>query len=89
MINRAIVIVLDSVGIGKLPDAAEYGDAGCNTLAHTAQAVGGCSVPNLAGMGLGNIAPISGVAPAASPTPVLARWRSSPRARTRPTATGR
>ena len=36
MITRAIVIVLDSVGIGELSDAAEYGDAGCNTLAHVA-----------------------------------------------------
>ncbi|MHB9037115.1 MAG: phosphopentomutase [Armatimonadota bacterium] len=58
---RCIVIVLDSVGIGELPDAAEYGDAGCNTLAHVAEAVGGLHLPNLARMGLGNIATIAGV----------------------------
>lgn len=64
---RCIIIVLDSVGIGELPDAADYGDAGCNTLAHVAEAVGGLDVPNLARMGLGNIAPIMGVDPADHP----------------------
>lgn len=68
MINRAIVIVLDSVGIGELPDAADYGDAGSNTLANTARAMGGLNLPNLANMGLGNIAPIMGVDPAAFPS---------------------
>lgn len=65
-IKRAILIVMDSVGIGELHDAAEYGDAGSNTLAHTAEVVGGLHLPNLAGMGLGNIAPIKGVGPARS-----------------------
>ncbi len=67
MINRAIVIVLDSVGIGELPDAADYGDAGSSTLAHIAKAVGGLDLPNLARLGLGNIAPICGVGPVDSP----------------------
>lgn len=67
MINRAIVIVLDSVGIGELPDASEYGDAGSNTLAHTAEAVGGLHLPNMAELGLGNIAPIKGVGPVEHP----------------------
>lgn len=65
--KRAIVIVLDSVGIGELPDAADYGDAGSNTLAHTAEAVGGLDLPNLAGLGLGNIAPILGVGSVENP----------------------
>ncbi len=60
--RRAIIIVLDSVGIGALPDAADYGDAGTNTLAHVAEAVGGLRLPNLAAMGLGNIGAIAGVA---------------------------
>ena len=51
-ISRAILIVMDSVGIGELPDAADYGDAGSNTLAHIAEAVGGLDLPNLAAMGL-------------------------------------
>ncbi len=61
-INRVILIVMDSVGIGELPDAHLYGDVGSNTLANTARAVGGLSLPNLAGLGLGNIAPLEGVA---------------------------
>jgi phosphopentomutase len=52
---RAFLIVLDSVGIGEAPDAAEYGDAGSNTLAHTARAVGGLALPTLERMGLGKI----------------------------------
>ena len=66
-IGRAIVIVLDSVGVGELPDAADYGDAGANTLAHVAEAVGGLNLPNLEALGLGNVTAISGVAPRQSP----------------------
>ena len=66
-INRAIVIVLDSLGIGELPDAADYGDAGSNTLVHIAEAVGGLHLPNLAAMGLGNIEYVDGVGPVQSP----------------------
>ncbi|MDD5483787.1 MAG: phosphopentomutase [Kiritimatiellae bacterium] len=53
--KRAIVIVLDSVGIGAAPDAAEFGDAGANTLAHTAEAAGGLRLACFQQMGLGNI----------------------------------
>ena len=60
---RAIVLVLDSVGAGELPDAALYGDEGSNTLANTAAAAGGLSMPNLGAMGLGNITTILGVPP--------------------------
>ncbi len=68
-VNRVILIVLDSVGVGALPDAAEYGDQDpvSNTLAHTAQAVGGLEMPHLGQMGLGNIVPVQGVPPAAAP----------------------
>ncbi|MGQ9630227.1 MAG: phosphopentomutase [bacterium] len=58
---RAIIIVLDSVGVGELPDAAKYGDEGSNTLAHVADAVGGLALPNLQKLGLGNIIDIRGV----------------------------
>jgi len=68
---RAIVMVLDSVGAGELPDAAEYGDAGSNTLGNTAHAVGGLNMPVLGAMGLGNIAAIEGVLPCAAP---VASW---------------
>lgn len=65
---RAIVLVLDSVGAGELPDAAEYGDEGSNTLSNTAAAVGGLSMPNLQRMGLGNVTDIAGVACNDAPT---------------------
>ncbi len=68
---RAIVLVLDSVGVGALPDAGDYGDAGSNTLGNTAQAVGGLAMPNLGAMGLGHITEILGVPPLARP---LASW---------------
>ena len=59
--QRVIMIVLDSVGVGELPDAALYGDEGSNTLGNTAKAVGGLNLPNLGRLGLGNIIPIEGV----------------------------
>ena len=66
-VRRAIVIVLDSVGVGELPDAEQYGDAGSNTLLHVAEAVGGLALPNLASLGLGNIIAIPGVDAKESP----------------------
>ncbi|MBC7336364.1 MAG: phosphopentomutase, partial [Clostridia bacterium] len=64
---RAAVIVLDSVGVGALPDAAAYGDAGTNTLANVARAVGGLSLPHLERLGLGNILSLAGVPPCRRP----------------------
>ncbi len=65
--RRAFVVVLDAVGAGALPDAADYGDAGAHTLAHVAEDAGGLDVPTLERLGLGSIAPLAGVAPAADP----------------------
>ncbi len=59
--RRVVIMVLDSVGIGDLPDAHLYDSEGSNTLANTARAVGGLSLPHLGEMGLGNIHPILGV----------------------------
>jgi phosphopentomutase len=53
--------------VGELPDAAEYGDAGSNTLVHLAQQAGGLRLPALERLGLGSIVPIEGVPPAAEP----------------------
>ncbi len=66
-VKRAFVVVLDACGVGALPDAADYGDAGTNTLGHLAQAVGGLSLPALQALGLGSILPLVGVAPARAP----------------------
>lgn len=63
MFQRIIVIVLDGVGIGALPDAASYGDRGAATLPHVAAAVGGLSLPNMAALGLGELAAVPGLAP--------------------------
>lgn len=57
--TRAIVIVLDSVGAGELPDAASYGDAGSDTLGHIADAVG-LRLPHLRKLGLARVARIGG-----------------------------
>jgi phosphopentomutase len=54
-INRFILIVMDSVGIGYLPDAQTYGDEGANTLGHISKYSKILSIPNLIKMGLGNI----------------------------------
>lgn len=62
-INRAVIIVLDSVGCGDAPDAAAYGDEGSNTLGNIARAVGGLNLPNMQKMGLGNLTNIQGVPP--------------------------
>jgi len=61
--SRACVIVLDAVGAGELPDAAEYGDAGSDTLGNVARAVGGLDLPNLEAFGLGNVEPLEGCPP--------------------------
>jgi len=57
-VSTAYLIVLDSVGIGAAPDAAEYGDTGASTLAHLAAAAGGIAVPTLQKLGLGCIPPL-------------------------------
>ena len=63
MRKRAIIIILDGVGIGEAPDAACYGDVGSNTLGNLSRAVGGMNLPHLRSAGLGNIATLAGVEP--------------------------
>ncbi|HXD49079.1 MAG TPA: phosphopentomutase [Gemmatimonadaceae bacterium] len=65
--KRAAILVLDGVGIGAAPDAAKYGDVGSDTLGNLSRAVGGLNLPALARAGLGNIAPLAGVAPTNAP----------------------
>src|SRR6476659_11459307 len=60
---RACVLVLDAVGAGELPGAAEFGDEGSSTLANVARAVGGLDLPTLEALGFGNIEPLEGCAP--------------------------
>ncbi|MCU0284899.1 MAG: phosphopentomutase [Acidobacteria bacterium] len=67
-INRAILIVLDSVGAGAMPDAGDFGDTGANTLGHIAEYMNGLNLPNMQHMGLGNIIPVKGVPPTTIPS---------------------
>lgn len=66
MYERVFWIVLDSVGIGELPDAADYGDVGRNTLGHIAESRP-LQIPNLVQLGLANIAPLKYQTPAGAP----------------------
>jgi phosphopentomutase len=72
--RRIVWIVLDSVGIGEMPDAAEYGDQGSDTLGNLARLRGLC-LPNLARLGLGNIKPLAGIAAADRPKAAFGRCR--------------
>ena len=72
MFRRVIWIVLDSVGIGEMPDASQYGDTGSDTLGNIARKRG-LNLPNLCRLGLGNIKPLTGLAPAASPCAAFGR----------------
>ena len=58
--RRVLILLLDSVGAGEMPDAAAYGDAGADTLRHVAAACPGFALPNLARLGLGNLGGIAG-----------------------------
>src|SRR6185369_5816045 len=71
--RRVFVIVLDSLGVGALPDAAAYGDAGAHTQDHIASATGGLDVPRMSALGLGSIAGVSEVARAVRPAGAFGR----------------
>jgi phosphopentomutase len=72
-VRRAILLVLDSAGVGALPDAAAYGDEGSATLPHVAEAAGGLTLPHLERLGLGRIVPLAGVRAVASPEGAFGR----------------
>jgi phosphopentomutase len=59
--ERVTLIVLDSVGVGELPDAHEFGDVGSNTLGHIAEKSNGIALPNMGELGLGNLTEVQGV----------------------------
>jgi phosphopentomutase len=63
---RVLLVVLDSLGIGELPDAADYGDAGSDTLGHLAR-YRPLQIPHLVRLGLANIRPLEGLTPAPAP----------------------
>lgn len=68
MFKRITVIVLDGVGIGAAPDAADYGDEGSNSIGNVADVLGGIALPHMGQIGLGNIIDIKGVPPTNQPS---------------------
>ncbi len=69
---------MDSCGVGAAPDAADYGNAGTDTLGHTAEAVGGLTLPNLQAAGLGNLhGQVKGMSPATSPSMAFGKMQRS------------
>lgn len=85
--TRVVTIVLDSGGVGALPDASAYGDAsGANTIGNVARRTGGLHLPNFERLGLGALTQIAGVAPAAHPAARVARLRE--RSKGKDTITG-
>jgi phosphopentomutase len=66
LFNRIVLVVLDGAGIGAMPDAPEWGDAGSDTLGHICESRS-VALPNLQSWGLGNVRPLSGVLPVAAP----------------------
>ena len=66
--KRVVLLILDSLGVGALPDADTYGDSGSNTLAHIGDESHGLSLPHLRAMGLGNITPVKGLSPVSCAT---------------------
>ncbi len=74
--KRVVLIVLDGVGVGALPDASAYGDEHAATLPHVAEVVGGLSLPNLQRLGLGNVCEIRGVPPLQNPAAAWGKMAS-------------
>lgn len=84
--KRIVCLVADSLGIGASPDAAHFGDAGADTLGHTARAVGGLSLPNLESLGLGYLGQFKGIDRVESPKGIVGRI--SEKSQSKDTTTG-
>jgi len=85
-LKRAVVIVLDGLGIGPAPDSAAYGDEGSDTLGNVARAVGGLTLPHLEALGLGRCRHVCGLS--ASVTPSAAHGVALPRSAGKDSTTG-
>jgi phosphopentomutase len=86
--SRIALIVLDSVGIGELPDAALYDDVGAHTLGNMARHRGGLKLPHLQRLGLGNIVSVEGVQPVDRPEAHFGKMAEISREKTPPPVTG-
>lgn len=84
--KRVFLIVIDSLGVGPMPDSEEFGDAGVNTLGHISESVEEFCIPNLQRLGLANICPLTQVLPAEQPLAYYTKLRE--RSRGKDTMTG-
>ena len=75
--KRIFTIVIDSCGIGNAKDAAEYHDAGADTLGHIAAAMGGIQIPNMQKLGIANLKELEGIAPAEKPLAYYAKMNEA------------
>ncbi len=75
--KRIFTIVIDSLGVGALPDAAAYGDAGTDTLGHISQSVEELCIPNLQKLGMANLHPLKQVASVATPMGYFMKLREA------------
>ena len=75
--KRVFVIVIDSVGIGEMPDAERFGDKGTNTFVHTSERCGGLNVPIMNSLGLGELGPVKGTSKVSHPHAYCARLREA------------
>ena len=66
--KRIFVVVIDSLGVGEMPDAARFNDVGANTLGHIAETVDGFKIPNLTRLGIASLTPLKGIP--ADPAPI-------------------
>jgi phosphopentomutase len=73
MFNRAVILVMDSAGVGAMPDAAEYGDVGSDTLGNISRTTGGLNMPVMRSLGLGNLHRIQGVPSVDNPAGLYGR----------------
>lgn len=75
--KRIFTIVIDSCGIGNAKDAAEYHDAGADTLGHIAAAMGGIQIPNMQKLGIANLKELEGIAPTEKPLTYYAKMNEA------------
>ncbi len=86
MVDRVFLIVMDSLGVGEMPDAAEYGDEGSHTLGNIIKELGGLDIPNLVQLGIGNIYDID--IPYSDPSPIGNYGKASEVSKGKDTTTG-
>ena len=77
--KRVFVVVMDSLGVGAMPDSADFGDIGVNTLGHISESVETFRIPNLQKLGMANIIPLKQVAPVEKPLGYYGKLREKSR----------